>query len=115
MSMLPSGGQGHGPATATNAWYTDKRLVFIRCGKSTCNASFNAGDRSKAIFVLLFVTYQPYAFMGGKDSRSCFFESPPSAKGIKWDKVLAKFLRKERMRLGSSPEKTREEKAAEGR
>ena len=87
-------------------------------GESTWNDTFNAVDPGKAIFVLLFVpnllyavTLEAYYFVAGKDSKSWFFDSPLSKKCAKQAEGLRKFLRKEKVRLVSSPGNTREQKA----
>ena len=63
--------------------------------------------------LLYAIALEVYFFIGGKDFRSWFFDSPLSAKGVKQAKGLLKFLRKEKMSPGSSPGKIREEKAVE--
>ena len=92
-----------------NIQYSSKTVILIRHGESTWNDTFNAGDRSKLIFILFFlpnmlyaVAMETYYFISGKDSESWFFDSPLSAKGVNQGEGLRKFLKKEKMRLGSA-------------
>lgn len=89
--------------------YRSKTVILVRHGESTWNDTFNAGDRNKALFVLLFlpnliyaIVVELYFFVSGKGSDSWFFDSALSKKGVGQGEGLRKFLRKERMRLGSS-------------
>ena len=92
--------------------YKEKTLILIRHGESTWNDTFNAGDRNKALFVLFFVPNLIYAvimevyfFLSGKDFESWFYDSALSAKGVGQGESLRKFLKKEKMRLGSANKK----------
>lgn len=61
-----------------------------------------------AIFIEL------YFFVSGKDSESWFFDSALSGKGVRQSEGLRKFLKKEKMRLGSNANGgNREEKAVQ--
>lgn len=89
--------------------YKEKTVILIRHGESTWNDTFNPGDRNKVIFVLFFVPNLIYAifvelyfFVSGKDTESWFFDSALSEKGVKQSEGLRKFLKKEKLRLGSS-------------
>mmetsp|Transcript_13533 Transcript_13533/g.32781 ORF Transcript_13533/g.32781 Transcript_13533/m.32781 type:complete len:407 (+) Transcript_13533:174-1394(+) len=101
-------GRGRAPINASNATYREKTVILIRHGESTWNDTFNAGDRNKLVFVLFFVPnllyaalVETYYFVSGRDSDSWFFDSPLSAKGVNQGEGLRKFLKKEKMRLGS--------------
>lgn len=92
-----------------NATYREKTVILIRHGESTWNDTFNAGDRNKVAFVLFFIpnllyaiVMESYFFVSGKDSESWFFDSALSAKGVRQSEGLRKFLKKEKMRLGSN-------------
>lgn len=98
--------------------YKDKTVILIRHGESTWNDTFNAGDRKKAIFILFFIpnllyalAIEAYFFISGKDDESWFFDSALSAKGVGQGEGLRKFLKKEKMRLGSGGNNAREEHA----
>jgi len=87
----------------------EKTVILIRHGESTWNDTFNAGDRNKALFVLFFIpnllyaiVMESYYFVSGKDSESWFFDSALSVKGVRQSEGLRKFLKKEKMRLGSN-------------
>ena len=89
--------------------YREKTVILIRHGESTWNDTFNAGDRNKVQFVLFFIpnllyaiVMESYFFVSGKDSESWFFDSALSAKGVRQSEGLRKFLKKEKMRLGSN-------------
>ena len=99
---------GGGSDSSNNATYREKTVILIRHGESTWNDTFNAGDRNKLLFVLFFVPnlikaviIEVYFFISGKDQDSWFFDSPLSKKGVGQGEGLRKFLKKERMRLGS--------------
>lgn len=88
--------------------YREKTVILIRHGESTWNDTFNPGDRNKLVFLSLYVPNMIYAvlveayfFVAGKESESWFYDSALSAKGVGQGEGLRKFLRKERMRLGS--------------
>jgi len=96
-------------SSGSTAKYKEKTVILIRHGESTWNDTFNAGDRSKLIFFLFFIpnllhalAVETYFFISGKDDESWFFDSALSAKGVGQGEGLRKFLRKEKMRLGSS-------------
>jgi hypothetical protein len=101
--------------------YKEKTVILIRHGESTWNDTFNPGDRNKLVFVLFFVPNLVYAifielyfFVSGKDSESWFFDSALSGKGVRQSEGLRKFLKKEKMRLGSNANGgSREEKAVQ--
>lgn len=89
--------------------YKEKTVILIRHGESTWNDTFNPGDRNKVLFVLFFVpnliyaiVMEVYFFVSGKDSESWFFDSALSGKGVRQSEGLRKFLKKEKMRLGSN-------------
>jgi len=121
-SFFPKELGGTAPSNSSSSHeYREKTLILIRHGESTWNDTFNAGDRSKLLFVAFFVPNLLYAilmevyyFVSGKDSDSWFFDSPLSAKGVGQGEGLRRFLKKERMRLGvgtRSNATTGEEKA----
>ena len=98
--------------------YKEKTIILIRHGESTWNDTFNAGDRSKPLFILLFIPNLIYAiimeiyfFIAGQDFNSWFFDSALSSKGVSQGEGLRKFLKKERLRLGSNPSNVREDQA----
>lgn len=108
-SHFPEELGGNGSNVQPGAKYRQKTLILIRHGESTWNDTFNAGDRNKLVFVLFFVpnlvyalVVEAYYFVSGKDSDSWFFDSPLSAKGVGQGEGLRRFLRKEKMRLGST-------------
>jgi len=83
-------------------------VILIRHGESTWNDTFNAGDRSKPLFILFFIPNLIYAtilelyyIISDKDDHSWFFDSALSQKGVGQADGLRKFLKKEKMRLGS--------------
>jgi len=99
------GGSGSG---ANDKQYREKTILIIRHGESTWNDTFNAGDRNKLLFVLLFLPNLVYAivaelyfFISGKDSESWFYDSALSAKGVSQAEGMRQFLKKEKMKLGS--------------
>ena len=103
------GGSLSTTSSNNNIKYREKTIILIRHGESTWNDTFNAGDRNKVLFVLLFIpnlvyaiVMETYFFIAGKDSESWFFDSALSSKGVGQGEDLRKFLKKERMRLGSS-------------
>ena len=62
--------------------------------------------------MLYAIAMETYFFISGKDSESWFFDSPLSAKGVNQGEGLRKFLKKEKMRLGSNGNSNaREERA----
>mmetsp|Transcript_37623 Transcript_37623/g.80299 ORF Transcript_37623/g.80299 Transcript_37623/m.80299 type:complete len:397 (-) Transcript_37623:116-1306(-) len=117
-SFFPEELGGKAPHGATGgSRFREKTLILIRHGESTWNDSFNAGDRSKAVFVLFFIPNLIYAlatelyfFVSGKDSESWFFDSALSGKGVGQSEGLRRYLKKEKKRLGSTGN-AREERA----
>lgn len=108
-SFFPEELGGNDTGGGNNATYREKTVILIRHGESTWNDTFNAGDRNKLVFVLFFVPnllhaalMEIYYLVSGRDSDSWFFDSPLSAKGVGQGEGLRKFLKKERMRLGSN-------------
>lgn len=106
-SFFPKELGGAAPSDGNSYQYREKTLILIRHGESTWNDTFNAGDRSKLIFVAFFlpnliyaIGMEVYYFVSGKDSDSWFFDSPLSSKGVGQGEGLRRFLKKERMRLG---------------
>jgi len=98
--------------------YKEKTIILIRHGESTWNDTFNAGDRSKPLFILFFIPNLIYAilmevyfFIAGQDFNSWFFDSALSSKGVSQGEGLRKFLKKEKMRLGSNASNVREDQA----
>jgi hypothetical protein len=103
------GGNRKESATTSTITYKEKTVILIRHGESTWNDTFNPGDRNKVLFVVLFIpnliyaiVVEVYFFVAGKDSESWFFDSALSAKGVRQSEGLRKFLKKEKMRLGSN-------------
>mmetsp|Transcript_22142 Transcript_22142/g.46588 ORF Transcript_22142/g.46588 Transcript_22142/m.46588 type:complete len:397 (-) Transcript_22142:263-1453(-) len=101
---------GAAAAKLDGATYKSKTVLLIRHGESTWNDTFNPGDRHKLVFLLFFVPNMIYAvvmelyfFVSGKDADSWFFDSALSGKGVKQSEGLRKFLKKEKLRLGSLP------------
>jgi len=105
-------------STDNSTKYKEKTIILIRHGESTWNDTFNAGDRSKPLFVLFFIPNLIYAilmeiyfFIAGQDFNSWFFDSALSSKGVSQGEGLRKFLKKEKMRLGSNASNVREDQA----
>ncbi|KAL7529334.1 hypothetical protein ACHAWF_002941 [Thalassiosira exigua] len=108
-SFFPPELGGTGGRDSAGNRFREKTIILIRHGESTWNDTFNAGDRNKAFFALLFVPNLVYAvvvelyyFVSGRDDQSWFFDSALSPKGAGQGEGLRKFLKKERMRLGST-------------
>mmetsp|Transcript_123 Transcript_123/g.295 ORF Transcript_123/g.295 Transcript_123/m.295 type:complete len:396 (+) Transcript_123:146-1333(+) len=106
---------GTAPSPVSGAKYKEKTIILIRHGESTWNDTFNPGDRNKLVFILLYIPNMIYAiamegyfFVSGKDSESWFFDSALSGKGVRQSEGLRKFLKKEKMRLGSGLDKREE-------
>jgi broad specificity phosphatase PhoE len=102
------GGSSSSDANPNNH-YREKTVILIRHGESTWNDTFNAGDRNKLVFVLLFLPNLIYAilaelyfFLSGKDSESWFYDSALSVKGVAQAEGLRQFLKKEKMKSGNS-------------
>eukprot|EP00581_Thalassiosira_minuscula_P004586 CAMPEP_0183743758 /NCGR_PEP_ID=MMETSP0737-20130205/65381_1 /TAXON_ID=385413 /ORGANISM="Thalassiosira miniscula, Strain CCMP1093" /LENGTH=478 /DNA_ID=CAMNT_0025979387 /DNA_START=508 /DNA_END=1945 /DNA_ORIENTATION=+ len=102
------GGTLESSNTSKKYTYREKTVILIRHGESTWNDTFNAGDRSKPLFILFFIPNLIYAtileiyyIISGKDDHSWFFDSALSQKGVGQADGLRKFLKKEKMRLGS--------------
>lgn len=101
---------GTAAARLDGATYKSKTVILLRHGESTWNDTFNPGDRRKLLFLLFFlpnliyaIAVELYCFVSGKDADSWFFDSALSGKGVKQSEGLRKFLKKEKLRLGSLP------------
>ncbi|KAL7536708.1 hypothetical protein ACHAXR_007352 [Thalassiosira sp. AJA248-18] len=107
-SFFPVEYGGYSPPVRSNK-YRSKTVIIIRHGESTWNDTFNPGDRNKFVFILFYIPNMIYAiimetyfFVSGKDDESWFFDSALSAKGVGQGEGLRKFLKKEKMRLGTT-------------
>lgn len=103
------GGSNSGVSGTNDNHYREKTILIIRHGESTWNDTFNAGDRNKLMFALLFLPNLLYAimaelyfFLSGKDSESWFYDSALSAKGVAQAEGMRQFLKKEKMKLGDT-------------
>jgi broad specificity phosphatase PhoE len=101
------GGTASASAVSASS-FKSKQIIFIRHGESTWNDTFNPGGRNIIVFILLYIpnmikalVTEWYFFISGKESESWFFDSALSTKGVRQIEALRKFLRKEKMRLGS--------------
>ncbi len=102
-------GGGSSSNSGNDNRYREKTILIIRHGESTWNDTFNAGDRNKLLFVLLFLPNLLYAimaelyfFVSGKDTESWFYDSALSAKGVAQAEGMRQFLKKEKMKLGTN-------------
>jgi hypothetical protein len=76
-----------------------KTIIFVRHGESTWNDTFNPGDRSKLQFLLHFVpnllkaiAYEWFYWIECDESKSWFYDSPLSQKGLSQASGIQTFL-----------------------